>query len=282
VIMKVFFLIKPKAALRFFFRITLPLVLLSVGACSTIIRESSDGGPSRPVDLSHVEDATPAPVVRTRAGNAKVYSVLGKTYQILDESHGYRERGMASWYGTKFHGRRTANGEVYDMYAMTGAHKTLPIPSYVRVTNVNNGRSVVVRINDRGPFHDNRILDLSYAAAHKLGVDVAGVALVEVEDVTPVPGKTFVEVPDNKAIGSVADARELYLQIGAFQQRQSAISLQSKVTGLFSEAVNITEGTDSLHRVIIGPIANEQTIPALRQRLEDSGLNKGHLVRVTR
>jgi rare lipoprotein A len=166
-------------------RLVVALILVFISACSYFPKEPQDGAPPKPIDVSHVRDAQPAPVVRTRAGNAKVYTVLGKTYRTMESSAGYRERGVASWYGTKFHGRRTANGEVYDMLAMTAAHKTLPIPSYVRVTHVENGRSIVVRINDRGPFHDNRIIDLSYAAARKLGVDVTGTALVDVVDVTP-------------------------------------------------------------------------------------------------
>ena len=117
-------------------------------------------------------DAIPEPEVRaeprSRTGN-KSYSVLGKRYQVLDSAHGYAEEGLASYYGKKFHGRRTSSQEVYDMYAFTAAHKTLPLPSFARVTNLDNGRSIVVRVNDRGPFHAGRVIDLSYAAAVKLG-----------------------------------------------------------------------------------------------------------------
>src|SRR5690606_34290879 len=116
----------------------------------------------------------------SRYGNRSPYTVLGKKYYVRDSAEGYRETGIASYYGRKFHGRRTSNLEVYDMYAFTAAHKTLPLPSFARVTNLANGSSVVVRVNDRGPFHDGRIIDLSYAAAVKLGVDRAGTARVEV------------------------------------------------------------------------------------------------------
>lgn len=133
-------------------------------------------------------DAIPEPEVRreprARTGN-KSYSVLGKRYQVLDSEHGYQEHGGASYYGKKFHGRRTSSGEVYDMYAFTAAHKSLPLPSYARVTNLDNGKSVVVRVNDRGPFHSDRIIDLSYAAAVKLGYREKGVARVEVRALTP-------------------------------------------------------------------------------------------------
>lgn len=166
----------------------------ALSACTTVSDliptsiSSSDSGDSAPQerrDVSQIADAQPQPVIRTRAGNKSPYTVLGKTYTLLPESEGYKEQGGASWYGTKFHGRRTANGEVYDMWGMTAAHKTLPIPSYVRVTNMVNGRSVVVLVNDRGPFHSERIIDLSYAAAVKLGFADQGVADVEVVDVTP-------------------------------------------------------------------------------------------------
>ncbi len=289
--------------------------VLVLGACSVVQREPQDGGPPTPVDVSHVQDARPAPVIRTRAGNAGVYTVLGKTYRVMSDSRGYRERGVASWYGTKFHGRRTANGEVYDMFAMTAAHKTLPIPSYVRVTHVGNGRSVVVKINDRGPFHDNRIIDLSYAAARKLGVDATGTGLVDVVDVTPEGGQDrrqvvaapqSVTIPTTGAIATPAvtpapvvsvitptlentsnipsqvlvDSSNLfYIQIGAFQQRQTALSLQAQVASILTESVNIIQGQDRLHRVTVGPVADEQQIPVLQQRLHESGFEKGYVVR---
>ena len=152
------------------------------------------GGLYRPSEADTVPDyipnvdAIPEPAVRAepraRTGN-KSYSVLGKRYQVLDSAHGYQEEGGASYYGKKFHGRRTSSGEVYDMYAFTAAHKSLPLPSYARVTNLDNGKSVVVRVNDRGPFHSSRIIDLSYAAAVKLGYREKGVARVEVRALTP-------------------------------------------------------------------------------------------------
>jgi len=189
---------------RFFKTLAAVLVLCILYGCSTNapVVVQRDGGPTQDVDVSHVPDATPAPVVRTIAGNKSPYTVLGKTYRLLPDSKGYQQRGEASWYGTKFHGRRTANGEVYDMFAMTAAHKTLPIPSYVRVTNVNNGLSVVVRINDRGPFHGDRIIDLSYAAAKKLGFAGQGFTVVDLQDVTPAPGDHRVIAPAKPELNS--------------------------------------------------------------------------------
>ena len=134
-------------------------------------------------------DLIPEPEVRdeprSRYGNRSPYTVLGKRYTVLDSAKGYDETGIASYYGNKFHGRRTSSLEVYDMYAFSAAHKTLPLPSYARVTNLANGKSVVVRVNDRGPFHEGRIIDLSFAAAVKLGVDRAGTARVEVVGLGP-------------------------------------------------------------------------------------------------
>ena len=147
--------------------------------------QDKDSGPDGEPDMSHVPDAVPRYEVRTNAGNKNPYTVLGKTYHLIEDESSYRERGYASWYGNKFNGYHTSNGEVYNMYAMSGAHKTLPIPSYVRVTNVANGKSVVVRINDRGPFHSGRIIDLSYAAAQRIGINKVGTGMVDVEIALP-------------------------------------------------------------------------------------------------
>ncbi len=147
--------------------------------------KDKDWGPDQEIDMSHVPDAVPRYELRTIAGNKNPYTVLGKTYVLMDDERAYKERGTASWYGYKFNGERTSNGELYDMFAMTGAHKTLPIPSYVRVTNIDNKKSVIVRINDRGPFHDDRVIDLSYAAAQRLGITRMGTGRVELEIIVP-------------------------------------------------------------------------------------------------
>lgn len=173
--------------------VLLGVMTVFIAACSTVdvppveieSTPTQDGAPVLEKDVDQIPDAVPQPVTRTRAGNKSPYTVFGKTYTLLPDSKGYQEQGYASWYGTKFHGRYTANGEIYDMWGMTAAHKTLPIPSYVRVVNLHNDRSIIVRINDRGPFHSDRIIDLSYAAAKKLGFAEKGVAFVEVTDITP-------------------------------------------------------------------------------------------------
>ncbi|MFL8989865.1 septal ring lytic transglycosylase RlpA family protein [Pseudomonas sp. QLc11A] len=148
-----------------------------------INRAHKDGAPWWDVDVSRIPDATPT--LHTGPYKAAPYSVLGKTYFPLQESRTYVQSGTASWYGTKFHGQNTANGEVYDLYGMSAAHKTLPLPSYVRVTNLDNNKTVILRVNDRGPFYSDRIIDLSYAAAKKLGYAETGTARVKVEGIDP-------------------------------------------------------------------------------------------------
>ncbi len=148
-----------------------------------INRAHKDGAPWWDVDVSKIPDATPT--VHTGNYKANPYTVLGKTYFPIQESRNYRAEGTASWYGTKFHGQNTANGEVYDLYGMSAAHKTLPLPAYVRVTNLDNNRTVILRVNDRGPFYSDRIIDLSYAAAKKLGYAESGTARVRVEGIDP-------------------------------------------------------------------------------------------------
>jgi len=162
-------------------------------------------------------DAIPEPVVealpRSRYGNRSPYQVLGRRYHVLEDARGFVETGIASYYGEKFHGRRTSNQEVYDMYAFTAAHKSLPLPSFARVTNLDNGQSVVVRVNDRGPFHEGRVIDLSYAAAVKIGIHETGLGRVEVRALTP-EGTANAPAPD-------ASARH-YLQVGAFSIHANA------------------------------------------------------------
>ena len=157
------------------------VALSACGRSATV----EDGAPRAKVDVAAIPDAVPKVEPKSRYGNPASYAVYGKRYYPLNASDGYRERGIASWYGTKFHGRRTSSGEPYDMYAMTAAHKTLPLPTYVRVTNLENRRSVVLRVNDRGPFHTNRIIDLSYTAASKLGILSKGTGSVEVLALDP-------------------------------------------------------------------------------------------------
>jgi len=186
--------------------------------------------------------------------------VDGLKYYVLKTGLGYRERGMASWYGTKFHGHKTSNGETYDMFAMTAAHKTLPIPCYVRVTNVANGRQVVVRVNDRGPFHSGRIIDLSYAAATKLGIVKNGSAAVEVETVTP---------------GAAQPLKAAFLEVGNYADPIEAVAVREQVSDLGITAVQIRtdDKTETAgYRVLAGPFTEARAFDEAKRRLEANQL----------
>ena len=210
-----------------------------------------DDGPGDkvPPNLAELPDAQPRAEPLHRYAN-RPYQVFGKDYVPLASVQPYRQRGMASWYGRKFHGQRTASGEIYDMYAMSAAHPTLPIPSYVRVTHLGNGRSIVVRVNDRGPFHSARIIDLSYAAAYKLGYIQAGSAQVEVESIVP---------------GS-----DVYVQVGAFSSRESAESLRTRVANeltWLTETVQVLMA-ENLWRLHVGPYRSQDDARSAAERIE--------------
>lgn len=229
-----------------------------------------DAAPLHPPDLSQIKDAIPRTEPRSRGGNSATYTVFGRTYRVLASSEGFLERGIASWYGTKFHGRRTANGEIYDMYAMTAAHKQLPIPTYVRVSNLENGKAIVVRVNDRGPFHANRVIDLSYAAAYKLGMLERGTAKVEVQAVDP---RDLSPSPPTRLSG-------MFLQAGAFSNQDNATRLRRRLERDLAHGVRIqTDGSDTrLFRVQVGPVATVAQIDALAVQLERLGISDTHVV----
>jgi rare lipoprotein A len=171
-------------------------------------RQNDDNGPvAPPIDVSRIPEPVPHVEARSRYGNKDTYSVLGHTYNLLPDAKGYVERGIASWYGNKFHGYMTSSFETYDMYAFSAAHKTLPLPSWARVTNLDNGKSVVVRINDRGPFHENRLIDLSYAAAVKIGVWPKGTGIVEVRAIDPAHPDADLPAATRTASAPVAASR---------------------------------------------------------------------------
>lgn len=224
--------------------------------------------PAPPPDLASIPDAVPRHEPRSARGNPASYEVLGRRYHVLASAEGYKERGVASWYGPDFHTKATSSGEPYDMYAMTAAHKTLPIPAYARVTNLTNGRSVVVRINDRGPFVANRIIDLSYTAAHKLDMTRAGTVFVEVEVLTP-------EAPAGAPRPAAPGASRLFLQAGAFGVAQNAQSLAARLgaAGIANVAVVAPDRNSTLHRVRIGPIADVATFDMLAERVEQLGFD---------
>ena len=238
-------------------------------------------GADAPADLSAIPDAVPRAEPLQRYTN-RPYVALGKTYTPLTAPGNYKERGFASWYGKKFHGQRTSSGEVYDMYAMTAAHPTLPIPSYARVTNLANNKSVVVRVNDRGPFLHERIIDLSYTAAHKLGIVGSGSGEVEVESLVADAAPGVIAVTDSVLTEPLPPASaptpfstpavegNIYLQLGAFASRPGAesflVRMRSEFEGSGKQVVLYAK--DDLMRVHIGPYATEDEARVTAERLQ--------------
>lgn len=261
---------------------TLVLLLpLALAGCGTM--EPQDSGPRHTVDTRSVTEPIPRNEPRSRYGNPASYVVLGREYRLLPTSEGYVERGIASWYGTKFHGKRTSSGETYDMYAMSAAHKTLPIPCYARVTNLENGKSVIVRVNDRGPFHENRLIDLSYAAATRLGITGKGTGLVEVRVVSSADDNTAAMAASSSgrfASSSHATPR-LFLQVGAFASRGNADQLRSRLNSNQIAGTSVQEASrpeGPLYRVRIGPLAGADEADALASRLVSLGFDTPQVV----
>lgn len=224
-----------------------------------------DDGPGAhpPPNLSEIPDAVPRVEPLHRYAN-RPYQVFGQSYVPLAAGQPYRERGIASWYGRKFHGQKTSIGEVYDMYAMTAAHRTLPIPSYARVTNVANGKSVIVRVNDRGPFHSDRIIDLSYAAAYRLGYVQAGSAMVEVESLDAAQPTQEAKQEDLKEEAGV------YIQVGAFSSRENAEGLRERIgreLAWLSAQVRVL-ALGGLWRLRVGPYASSEAARSAAERIE--------------
>jgi rare lipoprotein A len=253
---------------------------------------SQDRAPSGRFDASGLVDAKPVYEAPKRAGNKSPYSVWGKQYYVLESNDGYVARGTASWYGEKFHGHKTSNGEIFSMYEMSAAHKSLQIPSYARVTNLDNGRSVIVRVNDRGPFHSDRVIDLSYAAAKKLGYQTRGTARVEVAAITVRPdgtmflaGQPFVpgEVasqPENSVVASgqmTGDSHALFVQLGSFSSRDPAEKLLSRARAELTDSIWVRAiDTDSgrFHRVQVGPFDDEESARRTQDILNAQGFSQ--------
>jgi len=246
-------------------RVLLPLIALFLSACSNVYQDK-DSAPPVVLDPDSISDAVPRFEVIGRAGNRSPYEVNGKTYNLLPTPVGYIAEGTASWYGTKFHGRKTSNGETFNMYEMSAAHKTLPIPCYARVTNLENGRSGIVRINDRGPFHSDRIIDLSYAAASKLGYTRQGTAHVRIE------------VLDPASLKESTQHAGYFVQLGAFSERARAQSVLAEVAAKTGKQ-GFVEQQGRIFRAKIGPIADFVTTDQLIQALLAAGFDKPVLIR---
>ncbi len=272
-----------------------------LGACGTLYKDSAPGGE---VDISSIPDAVPQMEQRSKYGNPDSYEVNGQRYHVLNDNKGYFERGTASWYGNKFHGKRTSSGETYNMYTMTAAHRTLPLPTYAQITNLKNGRSVVVKINDRGPFHDNRLIDLSYVAAAKLDMLRKGTAPVEVRAIDPyqveladeisAPAVTLktagngatpiqTELPLQPKLPSSAQTNQFYVQMGAFSEQQNAEMLRFAVaeneqnSDVHIQQSSSTDG-NTLYKVRVGPLTSKDEAMQLKERLAAAGLSSPHIV----
>ncbi|HLU13389.1 MAG TPA: septal ring lytic transglycosylase RlpA family protein [Arenimonas sp.] len=221
-----------------------------------------DSAPEHPLDVSNIPEPVPRHEPRSVYGNRSPYTVLGKTYRVLDSAEGYVERGIASWYGQKFHGRLTSSREPYDMCSFSAAHKTLPLPSYALVTNLDNGRRVVVRVNDRGPFHEGRIIDLSYAAAVRLGLDRTGTARVEVRALSPEGAAPLLaggNTPATPATTPAAgDGGRRIVQVGAYSDKDNArrVARQLQDAGIRNVDVeDVRVDGRKFWRVRVGPLA---------------------------
>ncbi|MBG9996231.1 septal ring lytic transglycosylase RlpA family protein [Pseudoalteromonas sp. NZS127_1] len=241
---------------------TLLILLLSACSSGSSSRYSMrhDAAPLRAPTTLEMQDAIVTETTKS-ASASRPYTVLGKSYSPMLDETGYSEEGIASWYGRKFHGYHTSNGETYDMFAMTAAHKTLPLPSFVKVTNTANGKSVIVRVNDRGPFHDDRVIDLSYAAAYKLGYYTHGTAKVKLEAVT--------------LAGSAVN--QTYIQVAAGSTLTNIEALASTLRSQYKLPTNIVQ-KDAIYRLHLGPIKDAQHAKEVLQKLKQDQFQNAFLL----
>ena len=240
---------------------------ITIAACTFLTHcaqpSSADGAPVGNFNVNKIQSAKPRYLPKSRYGNPASYVVNGTRYYVLKTAQGYNRTGIASWYGTKFHGRLTSTREPYNMYAMTAASPNLPIPCFVRVTNLSNNKHIIVKVNDRGPFAQNRIIDLSWAAATKLGFTQAGTALVRV---------TALDVSNPAPLAHPNP--KLYLQLGAFHNRDNATHLQHRAQAILEQNVNIKtipQLMGRLYRVQVGPIVSVQQSDKLLEQLTHAG-----------
>ena len=288
----------------------LMLIMIAL-LCSCTHMSKKDGPPNYYVDVSKIPNAVPKPERLSKYGNMRVYRVFGKNYYPLRASDNYNQVGIASWYGTKFHSRRTSSGEPYDMLAMTAAHKTLPLPTYVEVTNLKNQRKIIVKVNDRGPFMSNRLIDLSYVAARKLNIVGHGTAYVRVKAINPYTfGRDNFYLAENqnrttsrtttvtttrtyrdylysnkplatkktRPFRSYAHANQrsnhVYLQVGVFRQKVHAINLKRRLTRVLATPVKISDpkAKRGLYMVHVGPIKDLATADRISNQLKRLGV----------
>ncbi len=248
-------------------------VLLLSACSSSVVTQTAikkDGPPPRSVDVTSITDAVPKFEAKSRYGNPESYVIDNRRYYTMESSQGYVAEGVASWYGSKFHGRRTSSGETYDMYGMTAAHKSLPLPTYVEVTNLDNGYKIIVKVNDRGPFVDDRLIDLSYVAAAKLDIAHHGTGRVKVRAIDVKQGIRAVEQEE-------AVASRIYLQVGAFSQHNNAEKLKNSLARKHFSNVHIHKN-NALYRVRIGPVDNDETLLKIATRVRPYINQEPHVV----
>lgn len=247
-------------------------------ACHTSPQQQASNGndaaPKTALNPAEIKDATPQHEAYSKYGNPASYKVFGKSYKVWDSHIGYEEQGLASWYGTKFHGKRTSSGEPYDMYQMTAAHKNLPIPSYARVTNLDTGKAIVVRVNDRGPFHSSRIIDLSYAAATKLDILKTGTGRVKVESLDTSSARTT-KVAANTPMSagkSNNSVNPIYVQVAAFTELEKANSLAAQLKPHSPHPVEVSKNSNH-YRVHVGPFNSHHEVSNFKEVLANLGIN---------
>lgn len=255
-------------------------ITLFLGGCG-LLAEREPPAPRPPVDIEAIPDAVPRAEPPSKYGNPDSYVIDGQRYMVMKTATGYIERGIASWYGEEFHGKRSSSGELYDMYKMTAAHRTLPIPCYVEVTNLHNGRRAVLRVNDRGPFKDNRIIDLSYVAARKLGIWQNGTGLVAVRVIDPVhPEAVPVPVAITRVAAASAASLPFFLQVGAFFDRANAERLRAQLLQVVSNVrVSPAESNgQAVYRVQIGPLTSIESSDDIVGSLHRIGVRNHRVV----
>lgn len=272
--------------------VSILLLIILLSSCSHVVKK--DGPPNYYIDETRIPNAVPKCEPLAKYGNMRSYTVFGKRYYVMKAHHNYEEKGIASWYGTQFHARRTSSGERYNMLAMTAAHKTLPLPTYVEVTNLRNNRKIIVKVNDRGPFASNRIIDLSYVAAKKLGMLGHGTAPVKIKTIDPnTYGRSWMMA--KRASGSSCATKRnhnqpshfapvvaiendkmlpVYLQVGAFRDRLNAIKLKNRLVTLLEAPIKIYSPTTNtrLYRVQVGPIKDMAAREEITHRLRGLGI----------
>lgn len=262
---------------------SLGLIILNLASCSSPSGPNyryhlrQDKAPHFRINANRIPNAVPKAEPLSKHGNPKSYVVFGRRYYVMKSAKGYHARGIASWYGMKFHDFKTSNGEIYNVAAMTAAHKTLPLPTYLQVTNLRNGKKIIVKVNDRGPFVNNRLIDLSYAAAKKLDMTGTGTAPVAITAISPgihlARNKTSIH---RESYAGLHKKPVPYLQLGLFKQRASAQKLAVMVKQWTRSPVNVR--TMLLHKrhyyqVVIGPLLNSKSSQLLTRKLKLAGLN---------